>query len=442
MCITPPCGTATPPSSASWAMNRLNIGSVGIQRSDSSITGRSTSRSWRTASSQSGCRRSATMVIPSCSSRWCPTRPRAGGTRTRGFLVVGEAVRHAVLVGHLRLHQHADQVVALLLASSGDDRRHDAQELPEPDPVGGDRGTDVERVPDRDAEAAGDGEQRDGGEHVDVEVGGALPLDPVEQRVDGALDPVLDPPARPLRQERRLHERAVPAVLGAVHVEDAGVEPAVGRLRDVGLTVAEHRVACREVERGEVRELGVRQPLEERVAVVADEPGPPLPRAPAPSPAAGGTQGTGRPRTHRHATARRCCGDRTGCGCARGRGRRTPTPWSRGALQHDDRDHPVGALLVLVVVRPVHGHELPQVVALGALRGACAHLVLVPFDLHLGIRFATRFLYQPGWSGAPPYDATTTTSSPRRSKISANLRGCPVLRPVVVSTRQVAPFHT
>ena len=55
--------------------------------------------------------------------------------------------------------------------------------------------------------------------------------------------------------------------------------------------------------------------------------------------------------------------------------------------------------------------------------------------------FAVRFRYQCGCFGAPPIDATTRKSSPSRPKISADVRGCPLLRPVVVSSRIGAPFQ-
>ena len=100
-------------------------------------------------------------------------------------------------------------------------------------------------------------------------------LHAVEQRVDRAHDPPLGPPRRALRQERRLHQGAVAPVLGAVHVEDAGVgetRRVLGRrLRHVGLAVAEHRVARGPVERRPVRTVRVRQALEEPLAGEADQ---------------------------------------------------------------------------------------------------------------------------------------------------------------------------
>ena len=149
-------------------------------------------------------------------------------------------------------NEHADQVVAGFLTSGLHDRRHDAGERLDAQTVGRDRLTDVERVGHRHAEAPGDREQRDGREVLDVEVGGAVRFDAVEQRVDRADHPPLGPPRCALGEERRLHQGAVAPMLGTVHVEDAGVGDGcvlVRRLRHVGLAVAEDRVAGLAVER-------------------------------------------------------------------------------------------------------------------------------------------------------------------------------------------------
>ena len=129
-----------------------------------------------------------------------------------------------------------------------------------------------------DAEAPGDGEHGDGGGEVDVELGAPVVDELVDQRVDGLLDPVGDPPLRLGRHERRLHQRAVPAVLRAAHGEDAveharfaGVDALVGRVRREEVAVAERGVARLEAERREVRTVGVRQPLEEPVTRVVGE---------------------------------------------------------------------------------------------------------------------------------------------------------------------------
>ena len=47
--------------------------------------------------------------------------------------------------GDLGLHQHADQIVDLHGSACLHDRHHQIDEAPEPEAVGGDRGTDVER---------------------------------------------------------------------------------------------------------------------------------------------------------------------------------------------------------------------------------------------------------------------------------------------------------
>ncbi len=80
---------------------------------------------------------------------------------------------------------------------------------------------DEECLLDRHAEAAGDGEHRDRGREVDVELGVTVVDESVDEQVDGVLDPVRDPPLRLRRHERRLHERAVAAVLGAAHRQHA-----------------------------------------------------------------------------------------------------------------------------------------------------------------------------------------------------------------------------
>ena len=126
---------------------------------------------------------------------------------------------------------------------------------------------------DRDAEAAGDGEHRDGGGEVDVELGTAVVDEVVDEQVDRLLDPVVDPPLRLGGHERRLHERPVAPVLRAAHRQHAAHERdavaagtgGVGR-RGEHLVVAEGGVARLEAERREVRSVRERQPLEHRVA--------------------------------------------------------------------------------------------------------------------------------------------------------------------------------
>ena len=49
----------------------------------------------------------------------------------------------------------------------------------------------VERLRDRDAEAPGDGQQRDGGAELDVEVGAPVALQAGERGLDGPPDPLL-----------------------------------------------------------------------------------------------------------------------------------------------------------------------------------------------------------------------------------------------------------
>ena len=79
----------------------------------------------------------------------------------------------------------------------------------------------VERLVDRDAETARDGQHRDGGAEVDVQLGPPFVDDGVDQGVDRLLDPVLDPPLRFGRHEGGLHQGPVTAVLGAAHRQHA-----------------------------------------------------------------------------------------------------------------------------------------------------------------------------------------------------------------------------
>ena len=67
----------------------------------------------------------------------------------------------------------------------------------------GDRGADVERERQGYAEAPGDGEQRDGGTELDVQVGPAVALERVDEGVHGAVDPLLNPPPRLFGDEGR-----------------------------------------------------------------------------------------------------------------------------------------------------------------------------------------------------------------------------------------------
>src|SRR6476646_908337 len=56
------------------------------------------------------------------------------------------------------------------------------------------------------------------------------------------------------------------------------------------------------------------------------------------------------------------------------------------------------------------------------------------------VGFARRLRYQAGCWSSPPREATTTYAGPSRSgAVSITLRGCPLLRPVVVSSSAGIP---
>jgi hypothetical protein len=105
---------------------------------------------------------------------------------------------HSVLAGELGPHEHADQVILRLLAPGRDDRRHFFDD--------GSRiqfkvGADVEGLLDGHTEAAGDGQQRDGGGEVDVELGVPGAGETVDEQPHRLVDPVADPPPRVGRKE-------------------------------------------------------------------------------------------------------------------------------------------------------------------------------------------------------------------------------------------------
>src|SRR5260370_31939392 len=57
----------------------------------------------------------------------------------------------------------------------------------------------------------------------------------------------------------------------------------------------------------------------------------------------------------------------------------------------------------------------------------------------LATGFALRLRYHPGWSGAPPFDATTTYRSPSRWNITGEMRSSPLRAPTVVSSIRWSP---
>src|ERR1700704_1211120 len=73
---------------------------------------------------------------------------------------------------------------------------------------------------------------------------------------------------------------------------------------------------------------------------------------------------------------------------------------------------------------------------------ARASNVSVPFfapTSTLATGFALRLWYHPGWSGAPPFDATTTYRSPSRWNITGVMRSSPLCAPTVVSRISRSP---
>ena len=164
---TEPCGRCAPKNSVSRVTWRENIGSVGAHRSDSSMAGRTNAavvahRGEDLGPLEDRGQRDAHLL---------PRRTGAGGEqqhRERVDLGVGEAVHDAVLVGVLGLHQHADEVVGRLHAPRRDDRLQDVED---PLRVAHEELADHQRLLDAHPEAPGDGEHRDGGGEVDVELG-------------------------------------------------------------------------------------------------------------------------------------------------------------------------------------------------------------------------------------------------------------------------------
>ena len=210
----------------------------------------------------------------------------------------------AGLVLHLGVDEHADQVVPSLEAAGLDDRLHDVDERAQTETVRRDGGADVEGQGQRYAEAPGDGEQRDGGAELDVQVGPAVVLERVDEGVHGAVDPLLNPPPGLFGDERWLHQGPVAPVPRAVHVEDHRLLERRLAARGVlggrvGGAVAHHGIAGGVVEHREVRTVRKRQPLEKRIPVEPDEGADDAQDAPGRFHAGGGRRGRCRPRRRR-----------------------------------------------------------------------------------------------------------------------------------------------
>ena len=95
---------------------------------------------------------------------------------------------------------------------------------------------EVERLLAGEAEARRDRRQRDAGAELRVQLRVPSGLERGHRVVDDRRDPLVDPPLRPFRRERRLHQRPVAAVLVSDHLQDApaehhGREPGVERRR-------------------------------------------------------------------------------------------------------------------------------------------------------------------------------------------------------------------
>ena len=129
------------------------------------------------------------------------------------------AVRHAVLVGELGLHEDADQVVAAV-------------------PHGGPPMTGLIMSTTfwgsvasacRMSRACSTGTPKlpvmvsigDGRAEVDVELGAAVVDETIDEQIHGLSDPIVDPPFAVGRQERRLDQGAVSLVLSTAHRQHA-----------------------------------------------------------------------------------------------------------------------------------------------------------------------------------------------------------------------------
>ena len=320
-------GAPTPPAGAcrrtrcraiTW---RENIGSVGIQRTDSSIAARTSSRSSRTAARTSGRSKIAAIVMPICfhvvpdpAARSSIENERISASDKR-WTTPSSSVYSASTSTLIRSSWASSRRAAMIGSRMSNTR---CESLMRNSRISSACSTLTPKLP------------------VMVSTGMAAAKSTLSSACPSStklsmsectvlLDPVVDPPLRLGRHERRLHQRAVPAVLRAVHRQNAVEHARLGRVdrllgcrRREQVAVAEGGVAGVEAERGEVRAVRVRQSLEEPVTRVAGElvdhtlvhRG--LLAEPVPRP------DTGR-RCNRHPSARcSCCADRRAAVAPRG----------------------------------------------------------------------------------------------------------------------------
>ena len=145
------------------------------------------------------------------------------------------------------------------------------------------------------------------------------------------------------------------------------------------------------------------------------------------------------PRDRRHVPQ-----ERLGRRRLRGRGqpvrRLRPADHAAGPrTEDDDRDLAVG--LCAGSRRRARTCRPPSARARRARRLPCAgaHRSLLASTCTSTSGFASRLRNQAGWVGAPPFDATTTRSSPSSRYSRGVVRRFPDLRPVVVRSRAPAP---
>ena len=113
---------------------------------------------------------------------------------------------------------------------------------------------------------------------------------------------------------------------------------------------------------------------------------------------------------------------------------------ARDRAEDDDRDLPVGALLVDGVVAVGGDGQRPEALALVSLGLAGDHLVVLAAHLHSGTWVRLEVGHHAGMASEPPREATITMSSPSRVYMSGAVRFWPLLRPTWSRSRTGAPL--
>ena len=265
MCTTDPAGSSTPPSSVSAMTHRENIGSVGIHRTDSSMAGRSSCRSSRTASRRSGRCSSAVSVVPICFHVVPEPAPSSNSTNES----ISRSVRWVVAPSS---SVSSACTSTLIRSSCGCSRRAPMIGLIMSTTFWGSVASAA-----RMSSACSMGTPK---LPVMVRIGMAAqkstlssarpsPAKPSMSSVDRLGDPVLGPPLAVGGQERRLHQSSVSLVVGTIHRQHAvgdaqrtavDVEGLWGRSEHLGIAVG--REAGLVVECGEVQAIWMRQSVD------------------------------------------------------------------------------------------------------------------------------------------------------------------------------------